>query len=82
MSTTYNFVPAGPAYGLENQNVCLGEYVERDDGIVGIIVKVDGHAWRQFIPLALTQDHPVGMAQACSPHRRYRRLNATVQIVS
>lgn len=82
MSTTYNFVPGSPAYDLEYQHVRLGEYVERDDGIVGIIVKVDGLAWRQFIPLAITQYSPAGVAEACPSHRRYRRLNATVQIVS
>ena len=80
MSTTYNFVPGTPAYDLEYQHVRLGEYVERDDGIVGIIVK--GSSWREFVPLARTQDDPPGVAQACSSHRRYRRLNATVQIVS
>lgn len=82
MSTTYNFVPGSPAYDLEYQHVRLGEYVERDDGIVGIIVKSTGSSWREFVPLARTQDDPPGVAQVCSSPRRYRRLNATVQIES
>lgn len=82
MSTTYSIRPPKPTYELQYQHLRLGEYVERDDGVVGITVRVDGRAWRQFIPLALTQDLSVGVAVDCSPHHRYRRLNATVQIES